>query len=75
MGARLLGPKVRRRIELPSEPWAIPSEDRLQPLPLNLDLEVLFYDPDWNVLQVRNDSVVEYILPTEPLPIRAGDNI
>lgn len=55
--------------------WLLSTTERDQAQPIDLDFEVLFYDPEWQVLHVRNDSIAEYIFPSEILPIRAGDQV
>jgi two-component system, cell cycle sensor histidine kinase and response regulator CckA len=55
--------------------WSLTSQDREIAHPIDFDLEVLFYDPEWQVLHVRDDSIVEFIAPTKELRIRAGDRV
>lgn len=55
--------------------WALTSTEREVAHPIDFDLEVLFYDPEWRVLHVRDESLVEYISPTNELRIRPGDRV
>ena len=55
--------------------WVLSATERDQAQPIDLDFEVLFCDPEWQVLHVRSDSIATYIFPSEILPIRAGDQV
>ncbi|GAB5559923.1 MAG: hypothetical protein SynsKO_15700 [Synoicihabitans sp.] len=68
-------PSARDPITRIADFWLLSGTERESPVPLRLELEVLFYDPAWNVLQVRDESVSEYVLPSEILPIRTGDRV
>ena len=49
--------------------WVLSATERDQAQPIDLDFEVLFYDPEWQVLHVRSDSIATYIFPSEILPL------
>lgn len=55
--------------------WSLSPTDRQIAQPIDIEFEVLFYDPEWQVLHVRADSKVDYVAVTEILRIRAGDRV
>lgn len=50
-----------KRISSIAEFWNMPAERRAHPHPIELEVQVLYNDPVWGVVQVRDHSAYEYI--------------
>lgn len=58
-----------------SDFWAMTAVDRESPREVDLEVDILYYDPEWRVLHVQDESLLEYIDVEEPLALRAGDRV
>lgn len=41
--------------------WLLPNGVRSRPLPVEIEVQVLYNDPGWSVVQVRDENLYEYI--------------
>ena len=57
------------------EYWAIAPEVIEAGLPYRFEVDVLFYDPEWEVLWVHDGVEGEYIAASAPLPIKTGQRV
>ncbi len=56
--------------------WALAPEFKQQPVPFEFECDVTYYDDEWNMLWVQDDTQGAYVDPgTTPLPIRSGQRI
>ena len=56
--------------------WALPESAKQQPVPLDLECDVTYYDDEWNALWVQDRTDAAYVDPgPTPLPIKSGQRI
>ena len=55
--------------------WAASPSEKENGLIYRYEFDVLFYDPEWRILQVSDGDMVEYINTEGRLPIQAGERI
>ena len=58
-----------------SDFWTATEEERDVGLEYRFEVDVLYYDSEWQILQVQDESLKEYALPDQGLPIKAGQRV
>ncbi len=55
--------------------WAASVEEREAGIEYRFEVDVLFYDPEWEILQVQDAGLAEFLQTRGPLPLSAGQRV
>ncbi len=58
-----------------SDFWAAAEEDRAAGLDYRFEVDVLYYDAAWDIVQVQDETLAEYLMPLGPLPMASGQRV